>query len=124
MSLPVVGEIHDVWGYKFRWTSKHLTEEQLKPLLFTYDTAGAEVLERLHNHRLTIGESVIAASLKKDMYETLESMAKSKEDEIVNKFWKDVHTVPIWVDWDQIKRGQDVKLTKYGLSIKPSANYM
>jgi hypothetical protein len=84
-ALPVNGELHDCWGYKFRWTELHQTEDQLKPLLYTYDTLGSE-----------------------DLFTTVKELALSGEDEVINKFWKEVNTIPDWVDWDQIKRGQDV----------------
>lgn len=114
------GDIHDVWGYKFRWTKEHLDEEQLKPLMFSYDTEGAEVLEHLHKWRSINGIGAAEGGGKEDLYETLKSAASQKEDEVINKFWKDVNTVPEWVDWEQIMRGQDVRkiinlLRKYRL---------
>ena len=35
------------------------------------------------------------------------------EDELLQQFWTEVNTVPPWVDWDQIARGQDV-FYRYG----------
>jgi hypothetical protein len=43
------------------------------------------------------------------VYGSLKATALSREDEVLTKFWNEVHTVPDWVDWDQIKRAQDVR---------------
>lgn len=37
----------------------------------------------------------------------------AETDETLQKFWKQVTTVPDWVDWEQIERGQDV-FYRYG----------
>lgn len=48
---------------------------------------------------------------KRDLYKILEE--KKDEDELLGKFWGDLSTVPEWVDWEQIARGQDV-FYRYG----------
>lgn len=107
-------DIHDVWGYKYEFTDLHMTEEQQIPLRYSYDTLGEDVLLRVKDLQMKKaaenGEAVGKAALRKvDLYESLKSIALSKEDTVVTKFWEHVHTVPKWVDWDQIKRGQDVR---------------
>lgn len=107
-------DIHDVWGYKYEWTDLHMTEEQQMPLRYSYDTLGEDVLARVKDLQMKKaaenGEAAgKVAPRKTDLYESLKSIALSKEDPVVTKFWEDVHTVPEWVDWDQIKRGQDVR---------------
>ncbi|KAL1305055.1 hypothetical protein AAFC00_001993 [Neodothiora populina] len=47
----------------------------------------------------------------RDLYELLKRHAG--EDEVLSKLWKELNTVPEWVDWDQISRGQDV-FYRYG----------
>lgn len=108
VAAPVNGVMHDVWGYKFRWTDLHQTEEQLKPLLFTYDTAAAEVLDRVHEYKIANGLPVTGPAVRVDVYDTVKELAMKGKDEIINKFWHDANTVPDWVDWDQIERAQDV----------------
>jgi hypothetical protein len=113
--------IHDIWGYKFRWTDLHLTEGQQKPLRCTYDTAGEDVLVRVQAlqklHAAKNGVPATKGGLRKgDLYESLKAIALTKEDAVVTKFWEDVHTVPEWVDWDQIRRGQDVR--NIGVSLR------
>lgn len=107
-------DIHDVWGYKYEFTDLHMTEEQQMPLRYSYDTLGEDVLLRVKDLQMKKaaenGEAVGTGALRKvDLYESLKSIALSKEDTVVTKFWEHVHTVPKWVDWDQIKRGQDVR---------------
>ncbi|KFZ13387.1 hypothetical protein V502_06637 [Pseudogymnoascus sp. VKM F-4520 (FW-2644)] len=111
-------DIHDVWGYKYEWTDLHWTEEQQLPLRYSYDTLGEDVLARVKDVQMRKaaenGEAAgKGAPRKTDLYESLKSSALSKEDPVVTKFWEDMHTVPEWVDWDQIKRGQDV-FYRYG----------
>jgi hypothetical protein len=42
------------------------------------------------------------------LFTVVKELALTGEDEVVNRLWKEVNTVPDWVDWDQIKRAQDV----------------
>jgi hypothetical protein len=113
---PGEGEIHNVWGYQFRWTDKHQTEQELKPLLFSYDTIGAEVLDRIHQHKASNGNSVAGPAGRDDLFETVKMIALSKEDEVVNKFWQEVNSTPEWVDWEKIKRGQEVECLTFSLA--------
>ena len=105
---PVIGEVHDVYGYKFRWTEQHQTEEQLKPLLYTCDSAASEVLERVQEYKVANGKTTTGQAAREDLYELVKELAQTGEDEVITKFWDQVNTVPDWVDWEQIKRGQDV----------------
>lgn len=47
----------------------------------------------------------------RDLYAVLKDNVE--EDELLQRFWKEVTTVPPWVDWEQIQRGQDV-FYRYG----------
>ncbi|KKY16911.1 putative tat pathway signal sequence [Diplodia seriata] len=47
----------------------------------------------------------------RDLYALLRDNAH--KDEKLGELWKEVNTVPEWVDWEQIKRGQDV-FYRYG----------
>jgi hypothetical protein len=40
----------------------------------------------------------------------------AEDDPKLNELWTEINTVPEWVDWDQIQRGQDV-FFRYGLPI-------
>jgi hypothetical protein len=116
VSASEEGDIQDIWGYKFRWTPLHLNEEQLKPMRYSYDALGDEVLDRIREkQKLKSGKDGVPASQqvahKEDLYESLKTIASNGEDEVLTKFWEDMHAVPEWVDWEQIKRGQEVRKT-------------
>ncbi|KAI4933870.1 uncharacterized protein J4E92_003539 [Alternaria infectoria] len=123
----------DCWGYRFEWTPEHLTPEQMKPMKFSYDVLAEECLDRLnaisppHKGALPRNDSNRAALSsvpgteeekkeplpvpKRDLYALLEENHNS--DPKLAELWREVHTVPDWVDWDQIARGQDV-FYRYG----------
>ena len=94
------------WKYSFQWTEKHLSSQQLNPLRYTYDELGEAALEKLQNisaqndgakDKQRARERLDLYALLRDNYET---------DPVLQKFWDELHTVPEWVDWDQIARGQ------------------
>ena len=47
----------------------------------------------------------------RDLYAVLREHAD--KDEVLQELWEEVTTIPSWVDWDQIQRGQDV-FYRYG----------
>ncbi|KXT07352.1 hypothetical protein AC578_426 [Pseudocercospora eumusae] len=124
----------DCWGYTFELTDKHLTPEQCEPLKHSYDVLAEKVLDRLNeisppqSKQLPRGNSQCATTAKNDTYKKdapedapkgsprdLYAILKEHEnsDELLHRFWDDVNTVPSWVDWEQIQRGQDV-FYRYG----------
>ncbi|KAH8430682.1 oxygenase MpaB family protein [Aspergillus melleus] len=109
------------WGYSFRWTDLHTSPEQLRPKMFTYDKLADECLERLDEisppksaPRPSTAPPEASKGPKRDLYSLLEEHAK--EDPKLDQLWTEINTVPEWVDWDQIKRGQEV-FFRYGLPI-------
>ncbi|KAI9035818.1 oxygenase MpaB family protein [Aspergillus affinis] len=115
------GDIYHHWGYSFRWTDLHTSPEQLQPRMFTYDKLVDECLERLDEisppksaPRSASGPPEASKGPKRDLYSLLEEHAK--EDPKLDQLWTEINTVPEWVDWDQIKRGQEV-FFRYGLPI-------
>ncbi|KAI0973129.1 hypothetical protein F4678DRAFT_428021 [Xylaria arbuscula] len=48
---------------------------------------------------------------RRDLYESIQEYAS--KDEKIGRLWNEVNTVPAWVDWDQIERGQRV-FFRYG----------
>lgn len=133
------------YGYTFQWTPAHLSKEQLEPLKFSYDVAGEEALNILDeispppNNALPRNQDRTAQSAapsaenaekkepdfkpKRDLYALLKD--HHMENPSLEKLWTQVNTIPEWVDWDQIARGQDV-FYRYGeaaltsVSISPS----
>lgn len=120
------------YGYTFQLTEDHLTREEMEPMKYSYDLLGEQAWERLNiisappdsalprnsplRHSSTSGEktaitSVESSEPKRDLYELLRDNAD--KDEVLGKLWEEVNTVPPWVDWEQIARGQDV-FYRYG----------
>lgn len=111
-----------------------MTPEQCEPLKYTYDVLGEQVLDRLneisppHRKELPRNNSQFSTNAKsdgatqnpekeppkdppRDLYVLLQD--NIEKDELLQRFWKEVTTVPEWVDWAQIQRGQDV-FYRYG----------
>ncbi|KAF2741016.1 hypothetical protein EJ04DRAFT_481307 [Polyplosphaeria fusca] len=119
------------WGYEFDWTDDHLTPEQAEPLKHSYDVLAEECLDRLNailppkqssiprsNNQQTSGGTETEekkeegpSPLQRDLYVLLRDHHAS--DPKLKQLWDEVHTVPAWVDWEQLERGQDV-FYRYG----------
>ncbi|KAJ4261487.1 hypothetical protein NW762_006912 [Fusarium torreyae] len=99
-----------VWGHKFNWTSNHQTAPEIAHLLYSYDKLATDALDRLDiiSPPTTKGWKCPHGSGpgQRDLYELLKKHASS--DEILGQLWDEVSTVPEWVDWEQIERGQQV----------------
>ncbi|PBP20330.1 tat pathway signal sequence [Diplocarpon rosae] len=112
-----------VWGYTFQWTPRHMSAENMHPMKLSYDTLGEECLNRLDeisppvNNELPRNQSRLPPKAtseplpRRDLYALLKDHAS--EDPKLGQLWHEVNTVPDWVDWDQIARGQDV-FYRYG----------
>jgi hypothetical protein len=120
------------WGYTFQLTPEHLTAEQALPMKYTYDVLGEQchdILNRMcpqeantpedvplkpEPHQ-TPGESVPSGEKsskpKRDLYTLFRD--NHDKDPKLQELWDEVTTIPDWVDWDQIARGQDV-FYRYG----------
>ncbi|KAG7294369.1 hypothetical protein NEMBOFW57_004440 [Staphylotrichum longicolle] len=125
-SRPKVGACMTTWDYKFKWTEDHLTAEEMRPLMFTYDELATRSLDRFDD----LAALHLRANRKPDdngpgdpghetqhpdLYEILSQRAH--EDETLRELWDQVNTVPDWVDWAQIERGQKVFYRYAGPSI-------
>lgn len=112
------------WGTTFQWTPEHMTREQMLPLRHSYDVLGEECLNRLdiispppqfslpRNNPKTVEKEPPKEEIpKRDLYALLRDNAS--EDLKLKELWDAVNTIPEWVDWDQIARGQDV-FYRYG----------
>lgn len=118
------------WGYTFEWTPEHQTKEQMRPLTYTYDTLGAECLDRLDaisppgvsnpctpetqdgsDQSSQTQQEEKPPQPRRDLYLLLEQHHAS--DPKLDELWTQINTIPPWVDWVQIKRGQDV-FYRYG----------
>ncbi|KAE8154197.1 hypothetical protein BDV25DRAFT_126677 [Aspergillus avenaceus] len=107
------------WGYTFEWNSLHQTSEQLHSMMLTYDKLVDDCLERLDEisppnsvrSNDTEAFKTDGPKPKRDLYSLLRSHAK--DDPKLQALWSEINTVPEWVNWDQIKRGQEV-FFRYG----------
>ncbi|KAK1255615.1 hypothetical protein MKX07_007874 [Trichoderma sp. CBMAI-0711] len=99
---------HRVGNYTFQWTEYHLPREKTEPLRHEYDTLGHNAVKRLQQiARQRKGEASVKPTPCPggfDMYAVLRDY--HDQDDILNRLWNEVHTVPDWVDWAQIERGQ------------------
>ncbi|TAQ89138.1 hypothetical protein B7494_g2529 [Chlorociboria aeruginascens] len=112
----------DIWGYRFQWTPFHMSAEEMHPMKFSYDILGEECLSRLdsispHSGELPRSQSRLPnhenaeQKPKRDLYALLQEHAPN--DHKLRELWDEVNTIPDWVDWNQIARGQDV-FYRYG----------
>jgi hypothetical protein len=105
-------------------TPSHPTPEQMHPLKFSYDVLGEQCYNRLNeispppDASLPRNKSQFTQDVKgeqqkahRDLYIILRDHADT--DATLAKLWEQVNTVPEWVDWEQIERGQDV-FYRYG----------
>jgi hypothetical protein len=112
-------DIHTHLDLSFEWTELHRTAEQLRPLTFSYDKLADDCIAKLNElsppekYRPKAGEPPRKAP-KRDLLALLEKHAK--DDAKLEELWTEVNTVPDWVDWDQIQRGQEV-FYRYGMPI-------
>jgi hypothetical protein len=114
-----------VWGESFTWTDKHPSQEDLKPLLFKYDELAANAYERI----VQIFEDEQSATTEKKRVPNEKQLPEEPDtpkpppakldafdvlqrhwatDPALHALWAHINTVPEWVDWDQIARGQDI----------------
>ncbi|KAG2416003.1 hypothetical protein HFD88_007195 [Aspergillus terreus] len=106
---PRPGDLVTKWGYSFTWTDQHLPRAETEPLRQQYDTLGAAALERLQAIRASLLETAKANGTNPpptDLYALLQ--AHHTHDDVLAQFWAETHTVPEWVDWAQLARGQRV----------------
>ncbi|KAK4454944.1 hypothetical protein QBC34DRAFT_103952 [Podospora aff. communis PSN243] len=121
---PKLGAHIRAWDYEFEWTPEHMTPEQMRPLMFTYDKLATESLDRLDElissvplrpTRKTPSSSDTQRPQEgsppkgcphSDFYELLKEHAPN--DPTLRRLWTEVNTVPDWVDWAEIERGQQV----------------
>jgi len=95
------------WIYTFQWTDKHFSREQTDPLRYKYDELGAAALGKLHEiSAQNAGEKHGQGPRPRlDLYTVL--CDNHQTDPVLSQFWDELHTVPDWVDWEQIRRGQE-----------------
>ncbi|QGA18615.1 hypothetical protein EYB26_006300 [Talaromyces marneffei] len=109
-------DIRRCWNYDFCWTPEHLTHEQMQPLRHTMDDLASDCIEPLT--KLASKDNILGDSkpnpTKLDMYALLSD--NHEKHDALTRLWGQINTVPDWVDWAQIERGQKVYY-RYGHSM-------
>lgn len=90
--------------YQFQWTDLHLPREKTDPLRYEYDELGSEVVEKLQELSRQKQQQDGTNRARTDLYALLRD--NHENDETLTRFWNEVHTVPEWIDWAQLERGQ------------------
>ncbi|KAF4979408.1 hypothetical protein FZEAL_4385 [Fusarium zealandicum] len=110
---PAASEVDDarlVWGHRFNWTTKHQTAPEIAHLLYSYDKLATDALDRLDDISPPTSKGWKcphgAGDGQRDLYQLLQEHSGS--DEVLGQLWNEASTVPDWVDWEQIERGQRV----------------
>ncbi|KAI3339301.1 hypothetical protein F4824DRAFT_456745 [Ustulina deusta] len=98
-----VGSLQRSGPYAFKWTKLHLPRWKTDPLRYEYDTLSEKALEKLQALAKQKGFSDDPRK-RPDLYQLLSDNHASHDN--LQKFWEQLHTVPDWVDWDQLERGQ------------------
>ncbi len=119
------------WGYTFQHTEDHLTSEQSHPLKYSYDTLGEECLNILNaispaESKVVIEEAEAPPLNDQAVDEKQPPPSKKPKRDLflllrdnrdqhpkLQQLWDEVTLTPSWVDWDQIRRGQEV-FFRYG----------
>ncbi|OAQ63656.1 transcriptional regulator [Pochonia chlamydosporia 170] len=96
--------IHKMGNYSFRWTDLHLSRATTDPLRYEYDVLGSRTVTKLQGIEQANAGLSQDGKKRLDMYTLLRENWKT--DEVITSFWEEVHTVPSWVDWAQLERGQ------------------
>ncbi|KAF5677141.1 transcriptional regulator [Fusarium circinatum] len=96
-------ELRTIGNHSFTWTNDHIPKSHTDPLRHECDELGAAAvkeIQEIHSQKKKDGHQVGRA----DLFETLSH--HHSQSQVLSQLWTEVHTVPYWVDWDQIARGQ------------------
>lgn len=121
------------WGYSFQLTDDHFSKEDLKNPKFSYDKLGEECLNILDEIDLPSkpelatpkteeqkSEKSRTLKPKRDLFKSLQTHVDDHPK--LQELWSQLNTVPEWVDWDQISRGQEI-FYRYGGATLTSLAY-
>ena len=95
--------------------SDYLGDEALKRLnVLPGNRSGLQDIDEKFSKQFVLptdSDEKVARSSKRDLYALLRANAQT--DEVLGKLWMEANTVPLWLNWDQVARGQDV-FYRYG----------
>ena len=88
------------WDYDIMWTENHISASRLEPLRMIGDALADNALEAL---KIQPGEDAVAA------LKAYVARPESEQESPAPKLLMDqLMTIPDWVDWEQVRRGQKV----------------
>ncbi|KPM40392.1 hypothetical protein AK830_g6189 [Neonectria ditissima] len=109
-STATVNDARTIWGHKFHWTANHKTESEISHLLYSYDKLATDALDRLDVLSPPKSKSWKcphgSGEGQRDLYALVHEHAAT--DELLGQLRDEISTVPDWVDWEQIERGQRI----------------
>lgn len=113
---------YKIWNHSFKWKSDHIPAEGLQSMRYSYDVLGEECYLRLKQivSKPSHGPTE-QAPLNPDLYTLLRD--NYTQDKKLRKLWGQVHSIPDWVDWAQIERGQKV-LYRYDIPALNSVGHL
>ncbi|KAJ4267009.1 hypothetical protein NW762_003107 [Fusarium torreyae] len=96
-------ELRTIGNHSFTWTNKHVSKTQTDPLRYECDELGAAAVREIQHIHTQLKQQGHHVS-RTDLFETLSQY--QGQNGVLSQLWQEVHTVPCWVDWEQIARGQ------------------
>jgi hypothetical protein len=108
MGARTNGESVNWYGFRFSWTPHHQMPDELSHYLYTFDHLSAKALDALD----PLCPSAKGNPHSKDTFNILKEC--EHESPHVRQLLQEIYTVPSWIDWNQIERGQRV-LWRYAL---------
>ncbi|KAG0254676.1 hypothetical protein BGZ95_005965, partial [Linnemannia exigua] len=94
------GQRFQYWDYEGMWTDKHLPSSRLEPLRMIGDPLADDAVEAL---KVKKGQDALKA-----LREYISRPESEQESQAPALLMKQLMTVPEWVDWEQVRRGQEV----------------
>ncbi|KAB8263683.1 hypothetical protein BDV32DRAFT_119013 [Aspergillus pseudonomiae] len=107
------------WDYSFEWTDQHRPASEFESWIYACDSLADECNQILNE--LPAPPSDEGGNIsKRDRFALL--MGNREKHPKLEELWTQINTVPEWVDWAQIQRGQEV-YWRYMLPITNSLTY-
>ncbi|BAE56627.1 unnamed protein product [Aspergillus oryzae RIB40] len=107
------------WDYSFEWTDEHRPASEFESWIHSCDGLADECNQILNDLPAPVDDEGGNVS-KRDRYALL--TGNREKDPKLEELWNQINTVPEWVNWAQIQRGQDV-YWRYMLPIMNSLTY-
>ena len=104
-----------VGNHTFTLTEDHLSPDEIQLLKLQFDERSSAALQRLQEiyKDQSAAKSTPDGLTRLDLYAVLRD--NHKTNPVLASLWDEMYTVPSWVDWDQIDRGQRV-FYRYGVA--------